>query len=259
MIKLTSQSSSSSAFIAGLAAGIVVTTTISCYYVISLNRILRRKQNDTSSSRRSDDKDKNENSAGCLAPLPPPKRYGGAIKIKPDMYNQYTQLHDAVWDEVLDRMSLSNIRNFTIYYHEETQTLFSHFEWIGHWHLHNTTKNCQVGASQEEDKETIHMELFQQDMDAISNDPIIRKWWSYCEPCQIPFSQYSQLDIPPPSKGGGGGGGEGEGKSGDWWAPLVCLCHCGHWPTSYTSKLRDPDWEPKNPQGKISTSSNPPC
>ena len=256
MIQPTSRSSSSTAFIAGLATGIVITTTISCYYVISLSRSLTRKQNDTSSRSRdhNDTTTTDNNNSSCSRPppppLPPPKRYGGAIRIKPDMYNQYTQLHDAVWDEVLDRMSLSNIRNFTIYYHEETQTLFSHFEWIGHWHhLHNTTTNDDKDHQQDEKT------LFQQDMDAISNDPIIRKWWSYCEPCQIPFSQYSQLDIPPPSKGGGGG----EGKSGDWWAPLVCLCHCGHWPTSYTSKLRDPDWEPKNPHGKISTSSNPPC
>ena len=41
---------------------------------------------------------------------------------------QYTQLHDHTWDEVMARMAKSNMRNFVVYYHEETGLMFHHFE-----------------------------------------------------------------------------------------------------------------------------------
>ena len=63
---------------------------------------------------------------------PAPRRFGGAIKLKPDQYRRYRELHDEVWEAVLQRMYDSNMRNFTIYYHKETSTMFHHFEWIGH-------------------------------------------------------------------------------------------------------------------------------
>lgn len=156
---------------------------------------------------------------------PAPRRYGGAIKLKRDMFARYTQLHDAVWEDVLTRMSKSNIRNFTIYYHNETSTMFSHFEWIGHWRHQSLTAAAEK-------------ELFDTDMKAIADDPVTKIWWTECEPCQDPFSQWPR-DAPFPSQGG----------SGDWWAPLVCLNHCGHWATEYTTSLRDPDFVPQNPHG----------
>ena len=224
--------SSSESFISGLVAGILLTAT-TCYVVATA--LSDKKQATTTNNNKNDD-DGNEPSEH----LPPPRRYGGAIRMKREMYNQYTQLHDAVWDEVLQRMSKSNMRNFTIYYHEETSTMFSHFEWIGHW------KIVAEGKKNHDINESDIQKKFQQDMDAISNDPIVQKWWSFCEPCQVPFTQYT--DKLPPSKGG----------QGDWWAPLDCLNHCGHWSTSYADKLRDPNWIAKNPYGFTSTSTNPP-
>lgn len=125
-------------------------------------------------------------------------------------------LHDRVWPQVLERMSHSNIRNFVIYYHEETETLFQHFEWIGNW---------KTRSLEEEE------ELFQSDMNAIANDPMVREWWRECEPCQVPFSQWLESDKL-----------LSEGGTGDWWSPLECVTHCGHWPVGYTHKLRDPDF-----------------
>ena len=157
-----------------------------------------------------------------------PRRFGGAIKLKREMFDRYTELHDAVWDSVLERMYESNIRNFTIYYHEETSTMFSHFEWIGHWH-----RNC----SPSEEKA-----MFEADMKAIADDPITREWWKQCEPCQEPFSQWP-AEARPPSEGG----------QGDWWAPLQCLNHCGHWAMNYSNQRRDPDFVPQNPQSSTTT------
>jgi hypothetical protein len=49
-----------------------------------------------------------------------PRRCAGICRLKPEMYEQYTQLHDHTWDEVMERMYKSNMRNFVVYYHKET-------------------------------------------------------------------------------------------------------------------------------------------
>mmetsp|Transcript_26984 Transcript_26984/g.56663 ORF Transcript_26984/g.56663 Transcript_26984/m.56663 type:complete len:211 (+) Transcript_26984:151-783(+) len=164
-----------------------------------------------------------------------PKRCGGAIQLKPDQYQEYTRLHDEVWPEVLERMARSNIRNFAIYYHEATNTLFSHFEWIGHWKMESDNeierKGCKFAKAKYQQRIEKEKELFESDMEAIASDEIVRRWWSFCEPCQTPFpGQWPEME-PPPSRGG----------KGDWWTPLVCICHCSHWPVEYSDKLRDPE------------------
>lgn len=162
----------------------------------------------------------NNNYANPEEDKPAPRRFGGAIRLKPEQYRRYRELHDNVWDQVLERMYQSNIRNFAIYYHKETSTLFQSFEWIGHWQRPNAGKD-EVEAA-----------LFQRDMDAIVSDPTTRSWWMECEPCQEPFAQW-KTGGQPPSRGGSGG---------DWWAPLECVCHAGHWPTAYSMQRRDPDF-----------------
>ena len=146
---------------------------------------------------------------------PAPRRFGAAIKLRPEQYKAYRQLHDKVWEKVLERIYLSNIRNFKIFFHPETSTMFQSFEWIGHWKATDVVDEA---------------ELFQADMQAIADDPVTREWWKLCEPCQEPFSQWSS--PVPPSSGG----------SGDWWAPLECLCETGHWPTAYSAQRHDPDF-----------------
>mmetsp|Transcript_2926 Transcript_2926/g.4204 ORF Transcript_2926/g.4204 Transcript_2926/m.4204 type:complete len:196 (-) Transcript_2926:1140-1727(-) len=148
-----------------------------------------------------------------------PRRIGGLCRLKPGMYDQYTQLHDHTWDEVLKRMYDSNIRNFMVYLHKETNLMFSHFEYVG--------------------------DDFDKDMQTIDKDPVVRYWWSYCEPCQDPLN----WSGPPPSQGG---------TDGEWWAPLECLNHCGAWPVEYTTRYPDPDFVCKNPHGMKSTKENPP-
>jgi len=151
--------------------------------------------------------------------MPAPRRFGGAVRLNPNKYLRYRELHDEVWPDVLRRMSRSNIRNFTIYYHEETNTLFSHYEWIGHWKLPPRSTKRQ------------EHEAFDRDMKAISDDPVTRKWWKECEPCQAPFRQW-----PSNAKLLSDGGND------DWWSPLECVNHCGHWPTAYSNQRRDPDF-----------------
>ncbi|CAH1772707.1 unnamed protein product [Owenia fusiformis] len=122
----------------------------------------------------------------------PSKRLGAIIKLRPEQYDKYKELHAAVWPEVQDRLTKSNVRNFTIYYDKTTGFMFHHMEYIG--------------------------ADFDADMAAIGDDPITRKWWKECEPCQEPL----QWTGPPPSEGGSGGEG------GAWWKPMEELFHDGH-------------------------------
>jgi L-rhamnose mutarotase len=205
---------SNTAFALGLALGLLVWF---------LTELWRKCQNNRSS---------NNTSNAAI-----PRRFGAAIRLKPDYYERYKKLHDAVWEEVLIRMSKSNIRNFTIYYHKETSTLFQHFEWIGH--MNNDMRNKNDLTPEEEAL------LFQADMDAIARDPVTKVWWAECEPCQQPFSQWPH-EYPPPSQQPGDGV---EYKGATWWAPLECLNQCGHWSTDYSSLLRYPNHQDINPDG----------
>lgn len=80
-----------------------------------------------------------------------PIRYGGVIYVNEDKLEEYKKLHSAVWPDVLDRLTKSNIRNFTIYYCKQLSVLFSHMEYIG--------------------------EDVEKDMAAIAADPKTKEWW----------------------------------------------------------------------------------
>ena len=173
-------------------------------------------------------------------PKQAPRRIGGAIRLRSDMYERYTQLHDLIWPEVLRRLRESNIRNFSIYHHRETSTLFSHFEWIGAWkYPHLTQKQLD--------------QKFQADMNAIAADEATREWWALCEPCQEPFADTWPTGERPPSQQN-----PNSPVHGDWWAPLTCVAFAGHWPTEYSCEMRDPEFIPQNSYGQTSTRANPP-
>jgi len=193
-----------SAFLLGAATGIAL-----------FQALLRKKK-----TKNEDCKTNLGESSSC----PAPRRFGAAIRLKREKYRRYRELHDNIWPAVLERMYQSNIRNFVIYYHEQTSTMFQSFEWIGHWTT-TTAKGRPFFLSPQEERQ-----LFDRDMKAIADDPITRKWWKECEPCQEPF----QHDVchPPPSEGG----------SGDWWSPMECVCHAGHWPTTYSCQRYDPEF-----------------
>jgi L-rhamnose mutarotase len=188
---------------------------------------------------------------------PAPRRFGACIRLHPDQYTTYRILHDQVWEAVQERMYQSHIRNFTIYYHKETSVLYQSFEWIGHWdhhhhhHHHHHRPKTTTTNNENEEEETTHslllsmaeeQQLLAADFDAIRKDPITREWWKLCEPCQLPFAQWENrkkddddVVVLLPSQGG---------TKGDWWAPMECICHTGHWPIAYTQRRNDPDFVP---------------
>ncbi len=190
----------------------------------------------------SDHNNNNENSTTTTVVIPAPRRFaprrfGACIKLKPDQYVTYRTLHDQVWDQVQQRLYDSHIRNFTIHYHAETSTLYQHFEWIGHWMaFHEAASKHSSWLLSGTDEHA----LLDADFHAIAHDPVTREWWNKCEPCQEPFSQWYQQQEQQkhqvlPSEGN---------TTGDWWAPLECVCHLGHYPIAYSTQTTDPDFVP---------------
>ncbi len=87
------------------------------------------------------------------------QRYGMVIKVKPEKFQEYKQLHAQVWPDVLKMIKESNIRNYSIYHKDGY--LFSYFEYVGN--------------------------DFECDMAKMAADPTTQKWWDVCKPCQEPL------------------------------------------------------------------------
>lgn len=152
--------------------------------------------------------------------------YAGMIKANPDLILQYMQLHDATWAEVMSRMYRANMRDFVVWIHEETNTMFHQFVYCGH--------------------------DFDADMASVASDPIVRFWWTYCEPCQEPLHWKGK----PPSQGGTGD----PDFPGQWWSPLKQVNHCGAWATDWSTSIGpNPSFVPCHPLGLTSTKDSPPA
>lgn len=87
------------------------------------------------------------------------RRYGSVIKVKPDMLQQYKELHANPWPGVLEQITKSNIRNYSIYLKDGY--LFGYFEYIG--------------------------DDFNGDLAKMAKDSITLEWWKLTDPCQEPL------------------------------------------------------------------------
>lgn len=84
------------------------------------------------------------------------ERYGMVIKLRPEKYEEYKQLHANPWPGVLQKIHECNLRNYTIYFKDGY--LFSHFEYIG--------------------------QDYAADMQKMAADPLTQAWWRLTDPCQ---------------------------------------------------------------------------
>ena len=87
------------------------------------------------------------------------KRYGMVIKLKPDRIDEYKRLHAATWAGILEAITVSNIKNYSIYLKDDL--LFSYFEYTGN--------------------------DYNEDMEAMAEKEVIQKWWDVCKPCMLPI------------------------------------------------------------------------
>lgn len=89
------------------------------------------------------------------------QRMGMVIGLQPGKVEEYKRLHEAVWPEILDLISLCNVKNYSIFLKEPENMLF------GYWEYHGTD--------------------FEADMAKMAADPKNQEWWSFCIPCQKPL------------------------------------------------------------------------
>jgi L-rhamnose mutarotase len=87
------------------------------------------------------------------------KRYGMAVRVRPEKLDEYRRLHANAWPGVLKTIRQCNIRNYSIFHKDGY--LFSYFEYVG--------------------------DDFDADMARIAADPITQKWWDVCVPCLDPL------------------------------------------------------------------------
>lgn len=87
------------------------------------------------------------------------KRYGSVIKVRPEMQDKYIELHANPWPGVLEQITKSNIRNYSIYLKDGY--LFSYFEYVG--------------------------DDFKSDMANMAKDSVTQAWWRLTDPCQEPL------------------------------------------------------------------------
>lgn len=89
------------------------------------------------------------------------KRMGMVIGLRPEHIAQYKRLHADVWPDVLARLKLSNITNYSIFLREPENLMFGYWEYTG--------------------------TDFEADNAAIAADPVTQDWWKICGPMQQPL------------------------------------------------------------------------
>jgi len=88
------------------------------------------------------------------------KRVASVIRLRPEKEEEYRRLHADVWPAVLDRLTRSNVRNYSIFLRDGV--LFSYYEYVGADH--------------------------DADLAAVAADPETQRWWTFTDPCQEPVA-----------------------------------------------------------------------
>ena len=86
------------------------------------------------------------------------KRVATVIRLRPEKEQEYRRLHADVWPGVLDRLTRSNIHNYSIFLRDGV--LFGYYEYVG--------------------------DDYDADMAAVRADPESQRWWTLTDPCQEP-------------------------------------------------------------------------
>lgn len=86
------------------------------------------------------------------------RRFGQIIGLKPEQIEAYERLHAAVWPDVLATIAACNIRNYSIFRHDDL--LFAYFEY--------------------------HGDDYEADMAKMAADPRTQEWWRWTAPMQVP-------------------------------------------------------------------------
>ena len=91
----------------------------------------------------------------------PMQRKASTLHLRLEAEAAYTKYHQAVWPEVLQRITECNIRNYSIFLRDGI--LFSYFEYDG--------------------------EDYALDMAKMAADPKTQEWWAIMNPLQMPLEK----------------------------------------------------------------------
>jgi L-rhamnose mutarotase len=80
------------------------------------------------------------------APVIAAQRFAITIRLRPDKRAEYLALHEAVWPDVEAALLAANVRNFSIFVHDEV--LFGYYEYIGDDHDADQVRLAAHPASQ---------------------------------------------------------------------------------------------------------------
>jgi L-rhamnose mutarotase len=87
------------------------------------------------------------------------RRYGMAVRLRPERADEYRQLHAAPWPEVVAELRRRQISNYSIYLIGDL--LFSYFEYAGH--------------------------DLQADLERSKENPVVAEWEKLCDGCFLPL------------------------------------------------------------------------
>ncbi|KAF5985769.1 DUF718 domain-containing protein [Fusarium coicis] len=88
----------------------------------------------------------------------PPRRFAQIIKLKPEHVAEYKQVHARVWPEVLAQNEQCNMRDYSIFYDDQSHYLFASFKYVG--------------------------TDFATDMKRMAENPRVREWWKMTDAFQ---------------------------------------------------------------------------
>ena len=92
------------------------------------------------------------------------QRHAHIIHLRPEAEAGYKKYHQAVWPEVLSKITDCNIRNYSIFLRDGI--LFSYFEYVG--------------------------DDFAADMAKMAADAKTQEWWAITKPMQRPLEDRSE-------------------------------------------------------------------
>ncbi|CAN8100123.1 unnamed protein product [Discula destructiva] len=88
----------------------------------------------------------------------PGKRFAQIVKLKPEHYAKYKEVHAAVWPEVSKQIKRCGIVDYSIFYDDQTHILFATFKYVGY--------------------------DYAGDMEAMRENPKVREWWKMTDAFQ---------------------------------------------------------------------------
>jgi L-rhamnose mutarotase len=89
------------------------------------------------------------------------------MKLAPGMKEEYRRRHDQLWPELRELLSESGVRDYSIFFDEETDTLFA------------VQKNIGDGGSQD-----------------LGSLPVVQKWWAFMADIMETHEDDSPVSVP---------------------------------------------------------------